>query len=177
MIDLAGQRCGRLTVIRDSGRRQHGGVIWLCRCDCGMDVAVSSNDMRRKNPTKSCGCFRAEVASAIARSHLEPRHGHARREQMTGTYRSWAAMRQRCLNPNVKAFKNYGGRGITICERWQIFENFLADMGERPAGDYSIERINNDGNYEPSNCHWAERAEQSANQRRRGKRDSGNGRD
>jgi hypothetical protein len=93
-------------------------------------------------------------------------HGHARKGKQTGTYLSWKEMKKRCANPNQKYWKNYGGRGIRVCDRWlNSFENFLADMGERPEGT-SIDRYpNNDGNYEPGNCRWATRKQQRANRR------------
>lgn len=94
------------------------------------------------------------------------KHGHVLGGRPTRIYRIWMAMRQRCGNPRIKCYRNYGGRGIKVCTRWQIFANFLEDMGIPPA-DRSIERINNDGNYEPGNCKWATREEQSKNQRRR----------
>jgi hypothetical protein len=93
------------------------------------------------------------------------RHGHAIKYIHTSTYNSWSGMLQRCLNPNNTRFRYYGGRGITVCQRWLIFENFLADMGERPAG-LSIDRKDNDGNYELGNCRWATQSQQVANRRR-----------
>lgn len=93
------------------------------------------------------------------------RHGHGRNGNKTPTYRSWNAMLCRCTHPTNKMYHAYGGRGITVCERWMTFANFLADMGERPAG-LTLDRINNDGNYEPDNCKWATRSEQNSNTRR-----------
>lgn len=92
-------------------------------------------------------------------------HGHAKRGSVTPTYRTWVAMRARCLNPNVINYANYGGRGIKVCERWDDFENFLADMGLKPSPKHSIDRIDNDGNYESGNCHWATKLEQARNSR------------
>ena len=93
------------------------------------------------------------------------RHGYARNKNRAPEYRAWQSMRKRCSNEKDKGFKNYGGRGIRVCERWNIFENFLADMGHKPSSAYSLERKNNDGNYDPSNCCWATRAEQNSNKR------------
>ena len=127
---------------------------WLCVCECGALVRLLASALRSDH-TQSCGCLQKERAS-IANT----RHGKTR----TPEHRIWAKMRQRCHNPKSKDFKNYGGRGITICERWSLFENFLADMGERPAG-LMLERINNERGYSPENCKWATRIEQNSNTR------------
>jgi hypothetical protein len=153
-IPMKGQRFGRLSVLRDSGQRTPSGAIkWLCRCDCGKRVRVWSVSLR-KGWTKSCGCL----------TQFPLKHGKCG----TPEYRTWGAMRERCRN---KENPNYGARGISVCERWQGehgFENFLADMGTRPAGT-SIDRKNVDGNYEPDNCRWATPVEQANNRRNNAK--------
>lgn len=150
--DLTGQIFGRLTVLKRVPC-QVKSVVWECLCSCGSKKNVRSGDIV-SGRTVSCGCRGREVAAENGRLNVgkkQDRHGHARRN--TSTYGIWRGMKQRCLNKNSGEYVNYGGRGISVCDRWLVFDNFLADMGERPEGHH-IDRINNDGNYEPANCRW-----------------------
>lgn len=148
-MDLTGRRFGRLVAVSVCGRTKQG-YRWLCKCDCGKDHTVVGKGLKAGD-TKSCGCLAVDAATATAKHG-----GHG-----TPTYSVWKGMRTRCLDKNNP---HYGGRGIRCCNRWSKFQNFLDDMGERPKGA-SIERINNDGDYEPSNCRWATHYEQVRNTR------------
>lgn len=155
-MDLTGERYGRLTVIR---LNREGGVrAWLCRCDCGEETTVVPGHLRSGNTT-SCGCRKRTVLG-----ERTTKHGHGREGKQETTYRIWKSMRNRCNNKRSPRYKDYGGRGIKVCLRWDDFQNFLDDMGARPK-DRSLDRIDNDGDYTPENCRWATSQQQSANQR------------
>ncbi len=149
--DWIGRRYGMLVIV-ELLRYTHGNSIRLYRakCDCGNEIEVLST--RLYGRVTCCGCSR-------------PRRRKTHGKYKTPEYRVWKAMWARVTNPNHKSYVNYGARGIVICERWKSFVNFMADMGPRPSKQHSIDRINNDGNYEPGNCHWATAKEQRLNQR------------
>ena len=144
--DEVGKRYSRLVVLGKHGFSD-GKVTWNCRCDCGNLCVVSGANLRRK-ATRSCGCLRATHRLKGTREH-----------------RTWQAMRQRCMNPENPKFKDYGGRGINVCRRWESFENFLADMGTCPSRGSQIDRINNNRGYEPKNCRWVSCKQNNRNRR------------
>jgi len=155
-LDLIGKKFGRLFVISES-KRQGNNIKYLCKCDCGNMSEVFGFSLNNGN-TKSCGCLLSETTRKLA-----TKHSHTLNRNPSPEYRTWSSMIQRCTNPNNKNYKNYGERKISVCDRWMKFENFIEDMGERPCKNYSIERLDVNGNYEPENCIWADKFSQSQN--------------
>jgi len=165
ILDLTGFRNGKLVAVSFAGLDRRRAAYWICQCDCGRQVKVLAAELRRR--TRSC----------LACSKPSLKHG----KRSWPEYSVWRGLLFRCGNPRAGSYPNYGGRGITVCNRWLFGENgkhpfecFLEDMGRRPDPSLSIDRINNDGNYEPGNCRWATCSEQARNQRRQSKRECSN---
>lgn len=150
-INIVGQIFGKLIVVEYAQNNRWGHSLWACQCDCGNEIIVSSNSLRKGN-TKSCGC-------------LVLKHGHSRKGRWSKIYRSWSHMVQRCTNQNNKRYCDYGGRGITVCKEWLKFENFLEDMGGNWEPGLTLDRTNNEKGYYKKNCRWATRKQQAGNKR------------
>lgn len=151
--DLHNKVFGRLRVVLRAENSTAGAARWVVRCKCGTEKVVRSSQLT-DGTTKSCGCLARELVSKRMRTH-----------GLTNTFEHnvWLAMKKRCTNPKHPRYHRYGGRGITVCKRWEKFENFLTDMGKCPFSKGSIERKNNDKGYSPSNCVWLPKAQQSKN--------------
>lgn len=159
---IVNQRFGRLVVLKQATSVK-GHSAWTCLCDCGVTKVIRGELLFNGSAT-SCGCYRREVGKKLGRASRM--HGEGTNGKETAEYRAWTSLRNRCVNPRHKSFCYYGARGIRVCERWDSYANFLADMGRRPSPKHSIDRINNDGDYCPANCRWATSSEQNSNLRR-----------
>ena len=157
VIDITGQRFGRLTVLKFDRQDSFRQYMWTCKCDCGNVVSIRGYSLRSGN-TQSCGCIQKETTIKFRQTHGQKK---------TRLYNTWQSMKQRCSTPSVSCYKYYGGRGIKVCEEWQKFEPFYHwAINNGYADNLTIDRINVNGNYEPSNCRWITLKEQQMNTRR-----------
>lgn len=162
LIDLTGQTFNRWTVLSRAKQSPHSrSTRWRCKCACGTIGDIRSTQLRQ-GVSMSCGCLVIDIGNLKNKTHGHSQNGERKRSQ---AYEAWGSMKSRCLNAKHAAFARYGGRGIRICERWKSFENFLADMGEPPTKKHTLDRENNNGDYEPSNCRWATWKQQQQNRR------------
>lgn len=169
-IDIAGHRFGRLVAVSPTSIRSPKGVLataWVCSCDCGQTITVRTRSLRSAR-SSSCGCLQKELT--VARFS---KHGATTVKARWPEWNVWRAMINRCHSPKNRAFKWYGARGISVCDRWRFgdgektgFECYIADLGRRPSPELTVDRRDNDGNYEPGNCRWATAKEQVHNSRR-----------
>lgn len=158
VIDLTGQKYGRLTPVEFCGIKDHK-ARWKCSCDCGLTVIVPANSLRTGN-TKSCGCLHREIVSEIGKKNTTHGNSHDNRTRL---YTIWCGMRQRCNNKNREAYSLYGGKGVKVCDEWNDFLAFKKwAMSNGYADNLSIDRIDNNGDYEPSNCRWITASENVA---------------
>lgn len=150
-LDLVGKRFGRLVVVAKAGLNKWNQQLWNCKCECGKNKIIIGNNLQ-KGHTKSCGCFRREKTTTHGMGFIPENW-------------IWRSMKTRCSNENEIGYKNYGGRGIKVCNRWLKFENFFEDMGLRPSSKHTLERVDNEKGYCPENCIWDTRTNNNRNQR------------